>query len=259
MKDAAAKVMPIVVGIVIGWMLFHPPVLLAPLGPARYLVMVLAGSALLVASVVMIVAAALPREVSLTPTTAPADPALDALVERYKALGFEPAGPTYTVGMAPAATLVGLVHPIEPVYGTVFRTGTVPAVVASDFISLLEGERGGLTTSANRRGGTLPGDAGSFRQCILGATPEQLFAAHCDAVKWLRTRGVRCRSVSAAAFSGDFTRAVGRQREIFMANPVGNAVRAIWRTASTRTEGRGRLADQPGIEAQIRRFLGARS
>ena len=255
MKDLMAKVMPIVMGAVIGWMLFHPPAFLAPLGALRYLVMVLAGAVLLVGSVVMSVAAALPRETSLTPTTAAIDPAMRALVDGYLALGFRAAGPAYTVGVAPAATMVGLVHPSEPVYGTVFRTGTIPPVVASDFVSLLEGERGGLTTSANLRAGTLPGDDGSFRQCLVGATLEQLFAAHREAVAWLRTRGVRCRSVSAASFAGDFTRALGRQRAVFMSNPIGNAVRAIWRTAGGRKEGLGRLSEQPGIDARIRRLL----
>ncbi|HVN75084.1 MAG TPA: hypothetical protein VMT19_02120 [Thermoanaerobaculaceae bacterium] len=255
MKDQAAKALPIVAGLVIGWMVFHPPEALAPLGAARYLVMVLAGGALLLATVVLTIAAALPRRLTMTPTASPEEPAFRGLVDRYTALGFMPAGPAYTVGMAPAATLVGLVHPTEPVYGTVFRTGTVPPVVSSDFISLLEGERGGLTTSANPRGGTLPGDAGSFRQCLVGATPDQLFAAHCDGVRWLRTRGLRCRAVSAASFESDFTRAVGRQRAIFMANPVASAVKAIWRTASARTVGRGRLAEQPGLDDQVRRLL----
>jgi hypothetical protein len=255
MKDLIAKVMPIVVGVVIGWMLYHAPAFLAPLGVLQYVVMALAGAALLIGSVVMSVAAALPREVSLTPTTAAIDPAMRALVDGYLALGFQLAGPVYTVGVAPAATLVGLVHTREPVLGTVFRTGTIPPVVASDFISLLEGERGGLTTSANPRGGTLPGDDGSFRQCLVGARLEQLFAAHREAVAWLRTRGVLCRSVSATSFAGDFTRALGRQRAVFMSNPIGNAVRAIWRTASKRTVGRGRLSEQPGIDAQIRRLL----
>jgi hypothetical protein len=255
MKDLMAKVMPIVMGAAIGWMLFHPPVFLAPLGPLRYVVMVLAGAVLLVGSVVMSVAAALPREASLTPTTSAIDPAMRALVDGYLALGFQPAGPVYTVGVAPAATMVGLVHPTEPVFGTVFRTGTIPPVVASDFISLLEGERGGLTTSANPRGGTLPGDDGSFRQCLVGATLQQLFAAHREAVAWLRTRGVRCRSVSATSFAGDFARALGRQRAVFMSNPIGNALRAIWRTAGGRKEGLGRLAEQPGIDAQVRRLL----
>ncbi len=92
-------------------------------------------------------------------------------------------------------------------------------------------------------------DDWSARQCILGATPEQLFVAKCDAVKWLRTRGVRFRSVSATTFAGDFTRALGRQRAIFMANPIGNAMRTTWRTASSGTERRGLLPDPSGIDA----------
>jgi len=255
MKDLMAKVMPITMGALIGWMLFHPPAFLAPLGTLRYVVMALAGAVVLIGSVVMSVLAALPREAALTPTMAAIDPAMRSLVDGYLTLGFQLAGPVYTVGVAPSATMVGLVHPREPVFGTVFRTGTIPPVVASDFISLLESERGGLTTSANPRGGTLPGDDGSFRQCLVGATLQQLFAAHREAVAWLRTRGVRCRPASATSFAGDFTRALGRQRAVFMSNPIGNAVRAIWRTASMRTVGRGRLSEQAGIDAQIRRLL----
>ncbi len=255
MKDPTVKLLPIVIGLFIGWLLFHPPDFLAPLGAGRYLVMALAGAVLLVASVVMTVAASLPRQVSLTPGVEPGDPAFRSLVDRYRALGFEPVGPAFTVGIAPAAALVGLVHRAEAVYGTVFKTGTVPAVVSSDFVSLLEDDRGGLTTSASPRGGALPGDAGSFRQCLVGATPEQLFQAHCEGVRWLRTRGLRCRPVSASSFAADFGHAVARQRAIFMADPVGNALRAIWRTASDHAPGRGRLGDQPGVDGQVRRLL----
>jgi hypothetical protein len=255
MKDLMAKVMPIVLGALIGWMLYHPPAFLAPLGVLRYVVMALAGAVLLIGTVVMSVAAALPREAALTPSMAAIDPAMRSLVDGYLALGFQLAGPVYTVGVAPAATMVGLVHPTEPVFGTVFRTGTIPPVVASDFVSLLEGERGGLTTSGNPRGGTLPGEDGSFRQCLLGAKLQELFAAHREAVAWLRAHGAGCRPVSAASFPADFARALGRQRAVFMSNPIGNAVRAIWRTAAKRTVGRGRLSEQPGIDAQVRRLL----
>ncbi len=252
MKNTAAKWLPIGVGVAIGWLLFHPPAFLAPLGPLRHLVMLALGFVLLVAFIAALIAASLPAEVGLAPAEAEAPAAMQAVVDQLAALGFRPAGPLLRVAISPPATLVGLAHADQPVYATVFRTGTIPAVVSHDFVSILAGFRGGLTTMPDWRGGTLPAGEGGLRQVFPGADPETLFARHLDGLAYLRQRGLSCQPVSTGSFADDFRRSFARQRQVFLRAPLRNALIALARTTFKRVPCMGGLRDQPGAELQIR-------
>ena len=127
MKDNIAKVLPFVVGGFIGWLLFNPPVFLGPPGPLRTALLAAAGFMLLVAFIVYSIAASVPADIEISPHAGPVDAGIGALAGRIRALGFVEAGPPLRVEIKPAVTLVPFVHASEPVYATVFRTGTVPA------------------------------------------------------------------------------------------------------------------------------------
>ena len=127
---------------------------------------------------------------------------LEELRREYLRLGFREAGPPLRVEVAPSATVLGFVHESEPVYGTVYRTTTIPAKVGHDFVSILAGERGGLTTCADPAGAVLPAASGEFRQVLPGSKPEVLLQAHREGLHFLREQGLAARPVSAAASSG---------------------------------------------------------
>jgi hypothetical protein len=151
--------------------------------------------------------------------------------------------------------MVGLVHPREPIMATVFRTGTLPAVDGFDLVSVLHDGRGGVTTGADRRGATLPGGPWVLRQVFPGSGVGELLGHHRDALTWLRGRGLAFRTVTASGFADEFRRALARQREIFLANPVGTALVALWRSATGRIPHLGPLARQRIAERQVRRLL----
>ena len=252
MKDNIAKVLPFVVGGFIGWLLFNPPAFLGPPGPLRTALLAAAGFMLLVAFIVYSIAASVPADIGISPHAGPVDAGILSLAERMRALGFVEAGPPLRVEIKPEVTLVPFVHPFEPVYATAFRTGTVPAVTAFDFVSILDGFRGGLTTSADPRGGTLPAGPGAFRQIRDGASVEAAYRLHLEGVAWLRSRGLGVKKVSAQEFSADFKAAMKKQHDGFRSAPVRHALIALWRTVSKRHPHNGPLASQPGAEVQVR-------
>lgn len=252
MKDSLAKVLPFVVGGLIGWFLFHPPERLLPRGPLGTIVLVATAFVLLVAFIVYSISASVPADVRLVPHQGAVDPSMARLAERIKALGFVEAGPPCRVEMKPAATLAPFAHASEPAYATVFRTGTVPAVTGFDFVSILDGFRGGLTTSADPRGGTLPAGPGAFRQISEGGGIEAAWRLHLDGVAWLRSRGLTAKKVSAQEFAADFRQSIARQREGFRSAPIRHALIALGRTISKRHPHNGPLAGQPTAEAQVR-------
>jgi hypothetical protein len=252
MKDSIAKVLPIVIGVAIGWLLFHPPAWMAPLGPLRYLVMGVLCLLVLLIFIAYAIGASIPADVAVTPHTGGVDTSMVDLAQRIRALGFAEAGPPYRIEVSPAATMIALAHPTEPVYATVFRTGTVPAVTSFDFVSILEGFRGGLTSNADPRGGTLPAGPGAFRQIIAGAGPEQVYRVHLEGVHWLRSRGLAAKKVSVETFVADFKQAMAKQREGFRSSPLKHALIALWRTVSKQVPNRGGLSTQSGAEAQVR-------
>ncbi len=127
MKDRIAKFLPFVVGGIIGWLLFNPPQWLALRGPLGTVVMVAAALVLLVAFIVYSISTSIPADVGLAPHHGPVDASIAGYAEKMRALGFAEAGPPCRVDIKPAVTLVPFVHASEPVYATVFRTGTAPA------------------------------------------------------------------------------------------------------------------------------------
>lgn len=249
---AIQKLLPIAIGIGIAWLLFHPPAFLEELGALGWVLGAMGCAVLLVLAIAFMIGLNLPADVAVTPLGRQLDPSLAELAGRIRALGFADAGPPYEIGMSPPASLVALVHPSEPVYAAVYRTGTVPPVLNFDFVSILDGFRGGLTTNPDVRGATLPPAPGAFRQVFPGGSVEELYTRHLEGVAFLRTRGFPCKRVSAATFVDDFKRSIARQREAFLASPLGTTLSALVRSVTGRVPDVGPLAAQAGIDARLR-------
>lgn len=258
MKSLLAKLAPIAIGLALGWLLFHPPAFLKELGALGYLAGALLCAVLFVLFIAAIIGMSLPADVGLAPLRAQPDAALQALGTRLRALGFVDAGPPYEVAVSPPASMLAFVHPAEPIYAAAYRTGTIPAVLNYDFVSILDGFRGGLTTNPDVRGATLPPAPGSFRQVVPGGSVEELLARHRDGLVYLKGRGLHCKAVSAASFVDDFKRSLKLQREAFMASPIRTTLAAVGRAVTKRVPEIGPLAAQPGIEARLRELATGR-
>ena len=235
---------PMAVGLLLGVLAVHPPAFLRALGSFRYAGMAVIVYLLLVGFVALLIGSHLPADVKMVASSAPLPPEMAKLAGEYAALGFVPVGPPQEVGIAPPALLQALVHEAARAYGTVFRTGTVPARVAFDFFSLLRDGQGGLSSGAERGGAVLPAGPGSLSQILPGASVAQLFAAHRQSLEFLQLRGLPARPVSAATFETDFRAGLARQRRNFLAAPLRHAAIAIWRTATRTTPHLGPIEKQ---------------
>jgi hypothetical protein len=256
LKHRIVSLLPYIVGLVLGWLLFYPPEVLAPLGPWRYLVAGVLVLLLLIAFTAAQLATNLPDPLSLTPASEEdVPPGLQELAARLEALGFAPAGPAYDVGVRPPAVLLPLVHETELSYSTVFRTRTLPAKTVFDFVSILDSGRGGLTSMAEPAGAAIPAPPGSLRQVFPHADLEAAWRGHREGIDWLRQRGLPARAVTATTFVPDFRESFARQRRAFLAAPLRTAIVAFWRAATGRTPEIGPLSEQSGAEAAVQALL----
>jgi hypothetical protein len=251
MKGGFFKLLPLLAGAALGWLLLASPAWFAALGPARFLVAAALVGALLVGVVALQIEAALPADAAIDPLPDPEPRELADRVAAYEALGFVRAGPTCRIGINPPAVLVPLVHETARTYGSVFRTGTIPARVSNDMFSVLSDGRARLTTSPDPGGGTLPAPAGAFRQVIPGAAPAELLDRHRAALGYLARHGLPARPVSGAAFASDYRGAITMLRAAFHRAPLRFATTALLRVAIKRPAAIGPLEGQRDVAARI--------
>ena len=247
-----SRFLPILVGLALGYLLMSPPGWLAPLGPWRWL----AVAAIAVVALLALTAYQLSANLPADPPLAPAGEAevsgeLRDLCSRFEALGFQRIGPPLAVGISPPALMVAFVHEAEGTYATAFRTTTLPPKTAFDCVSLLDGDRGGLTTGAEPAGAAIPAARGSLRQVFPGAGVEQVVRRHREGLQYLRGRGLSVKAVSASTFRRDLATSFRRQREAFLAAPLRGAAVTLWRAATGRTPHVGPIAQQAVARATI--------
>ena len=259
MAKKLAALVPIVVGIILGILVTKGPAVMKPAGPLAMILAVALVFALLLGFIAWLINRNLPADLALRPLSEQAvPPEVTALADAYRALGFVPAGPPREVGGMPPALLVPLVHEGERCYGTVFRTGTVPAKTSYDVVSILEGERGGLTTGPDPTGAGLPAAPGELRQVFPRAGAADLFARHREALAFLRSRGLAVRPVSSATLESDLRHAIARQRRAFLGAPLRWALVALWRSVTRLTPHVGPLAEQKIAARQLRELATGR-
>lgn len=260
MRNLVYRYAPIVFGLILGKILIHPPPWLEQLGAARWLVNGGLVGLLVLFSVPLLVLANLPQEVAMK-ASSESDLSDDQrrLAAAYEGLGFRRVGPPLRVAVAPEAIVQGFVHEREPVYGSVFRTTTVPPKTCCDLVSILDGERGGLTTNAEPMGATLAAGAGGFRQVLPGSPVEHLFRAHLDGIAFLKSRGLGVRPATADRYEIDLRSGLRKQREVFLSSPVQGSLLTFWRSATRNVPFLGPLAEQEVAQRQIRALVSGRS
>lgn len=251
-----SRFLPILVGLALGYLLVSPPEWLASLGPWRWLVVAAIVVLGLLAFTAWQLSANLPADPPLaTVPEAEVKGELKDLCARFEALGFRRVGTPLTVGISPPALMVVFVHEAERSYATVFRTSTMPSKTAFDCVSILDGDRGGLTTGAEPAGAAIPAARGSLRQVFPGAGVEEVFEHHRQGLQYLRSRGLPAKAVSASTFARDFASSFRRQREAFTASPLRGTAVTLWRAATGRTPHIGPIESQVVARAAIRELL----
>jgi len=259
MRDNFYKFLPWVLGGLIGFFLFRPPAFLDDLGVLAWVIQAAMLALALLSFVMLMLLGNLPENLemnALPKTTMPRD--LQKIVSEIEALGFHRIGQPWEVKVAPTATLIGFAHASEPVYATAFCTGTVPAKVSFDFVSILDGSRGGLTTNNNPEGAVLPAGNSSLRQVFRGESAQRLFRRHLEGMDWLVKQGIRCRAVSPSRFEQDFKAAMRDQRRLVLDAPLRGTFVTLWRAATKQVPFVGPLSEQSIARVQLAGLRGTR-
>ncbi len=249
-----ARLLPHVIGALIGLALLASVFYFESFHVLRPVMVAVVVAGAFLTFIAVTISLSLPRDVAmrlLDPDEL--DGEMNAWLDRFAAAGFELAGPVFEVGVSPPAVLVPLVHPAHGCYGVVYRTGTLPAKVNCDIVSIFE-PHGGLTTTPERGGGTLPSNDGCFMQCIETRDLAQLLQAHLDGLAWLQQNGVRVRPARAEDFEADFREAINRQRDHFLSKPLGHVIVALFRTVTHTTPLLGPVMQQKIAQRKLRRM-----
>ena len=255
MRELFFKLLPYILGVLLGLLITSPPDSFQAFGPWRHLLVVAILVVGLLAVTGLQMAIGLPRDVNVEPLAEPVPSDVAALVDRFRAAGFELVIPLLRVDIRPAGTLTILANHREQCWGSVFATGTVPRRVGYDVYSVIEGERGTLTSLSDPGGAVLPLSPGCFKQVFLGASPAMLLARHCEAQAYLMTRGVRFEPPGPQDIPARIRRSINAQRQVIAANPLKAAALVLWRAATKRTPYSLPVAHQKGTGATLRRLL----
>jgi len=252
MRQLFSKLLPYVGGGVLGYLVFFPPAAFLPYGAWRPLLL----AAFLVIGLVVFTALqfplTLPRDPHVEPALSQEVPSdIASLVASLTALGFEPLGPPLRIEMRPAAFLWPLVSRQLNCFGNVFCTTTIPRKTGFEFISVVEDDRGWLTSLAAPHGFVLPAAPGSFRQALPGAKPDALLQYHLAAHRFLESQGIRFTHEPEGTPSERVRRSLMLQRKVVMQRPLSSAVVAIWRTLTKRTPFHAPIAKQATTLAAV--------
>lgn len=246
------RLLPILVGLALGYVLISPPGWLSALGAWRWLGVAVFVLAALLAFTAYQISANLPAHPAFEPAAeSEVTGELRSLCGQLEALGFRRIGPPWTVGVSPPALLVALVNEAERTYATAFRTSTIPSKTAFDCVSVLEGDRGGLTTGAEPAGAMSPAARGSLRQVFPGAGVGEVYRRHRESLQFLCGRGLRPKAVSASTFRADFELSFRLQRAAFTSAPLRGTVVTFWRVSTGRTPHIGPVAQQRAARAVL--------
>lgn len=250
----SAKIFPYIVGLFIGWVVFHPPSALKAIGPASYLVMFALALLLFLGFIMISINASFPKTLVLTTSNSArmSEQSMQRIQEMESA-GFKRLQDyPILVGLTPPAYILPYIHEAEKTYATVFQTTTLPPVSSFDFFSYFQGIEGGLTTIPLPRGGILPSTRYSFRQIFPGQSVTFLFDRHKEAIAFLKSNHLECRTITGDSFEANYKAAFARMRTSFRSNPVRFAVVALWRTLGGKNPHMGALSTQPDTQQKLR-------
>lgn len=259
-QDSVWKYLPIIIGVAIGWMIFNPPAFLRELGALSYLIMILLGFAALLIFCGFLIHANLPKDVVIRRSTSLAIPGeMTKLSDEFKALGFTQASDVpLIVNIAPPATVIPFVNEREQLYGSVYKTETIPPKITFDFVSLFDGNRGGLTSGALAEGAAMP-SLGSLKQVFLRENVRNIYDKHRQAILYLKGRGIQCKSISPQTYERDLRESILRLRKSFVASPVLFTLIVLWRAATKQTPHMGPIQTQQVAQQQIKEIISGKT
>lgn len=256
-KASIWKFLPIIIGVALGLLIVNPPDWLRVAGIFAYLITAVVAFGVLVGFIILLINKNLPAELILTPENQPGILVdLMGLASELERLGFVRATPTpLRVEIAPPALLVPFVNEKERIYATIFKTGTIPAKISYDMISIVDGWRGGLTTGPNPQGASFPAPPGSLKQVFPGAAFPTLFEKHREALSYLKGKGLPAKAIRGDSFEVDFKKSFAGSRLHFLSSPVSFALITLWRSSTNKNPHLGPIQTQAIAQQTIEKIL----
>lgn len=248
------------------WLAGKPPAAFAALGAPGWIAwigLVVAGwagalLALLVKATMTAIDRSLVPDLAMTPVAVEQVPdALRVVSDQLEAIGMTRVTPPLAVTMSNPGILYGFLTTAGDVASSAFVVqppGGGTPVTSFDFVSVFEGDRGGLTTSPNPAGSVLPATPGSLRQVFPAGEPAALLQRHQESLAWLAAQGVRSRTIAATDFEALFRASLGRQRAAFLRARLRYTLTAVWRTLRKSTPHLGPVKDQPSTRPELARL-----
>ena len=254
-KESGWKYFPIIAGLIIGWSVFNPPFFLRELGAVGYVSMIFIALAGLFVVCAIVIHANLPKDVVIRRTPAAVPGEVTRLAEDFKAIGFtQTSDVPLSVNVAPPALVLPFINEQERMYGAVYKTDTIPPKIMFDVVSIFEGNRGGLTSGTLPEGAAMPA-LGSMKQVFPRSNVRSVYEKHRDALQYLKTKGIQCRSISPQTFERDLRDSILRLRKSFLASPVLFTVTVLWRAATKQTPHTGSIHQQQVAQQHIQDIL----
>ena len=254
-KESPWKYIPIVAGLLIGWAIFNPPPFLRELGISGYISMFLLLAVLFLVLCAVMIHVNLPKDVVIRRSASPLPGEVTRLGEELKALGFtQTSDVPLSVNVAPPALVVPFVNEQDRTYGAVYKTDTIPPKIMFDLVSIFEGNRGGLTSGTLAEGAAMPG-LGSMKQVFPRGNVKAVYDKHREALDYLRSRGIQCRTVNPQTFERDFRDSMLRLRKSFLTSPVMFTLTVLWRAVTKKTPHTGSIRQQSVAQQQIQDIL----
>jgi len=157
------------------------------------------------------------------------------LITQLQELGFVPVHPPLRVYLRPAALLWPFINSDLQLTAAVYSTGTIPVRTTFEIVSVIEQDRGTLTSLADPNAAVLPTSPGHFKQVLRGASPRQLLEYHLEAQRYLSSRGIVFAKQPVGTPTERLLRASQRLKARVRARPLRSVVVTLWRVLSKRS------------------------
>lgn len=252
MVALAARVLPFMIGLMLGWLLVAPPAWFAGMGPVRHLLTAILFLFFLLAFGVSLALGGLPRRLRLRRADDQTLPETErGLVERLEHLGFVGEDALYRLGSVPSMLLLPLIHRQEQAYAFVW--GRRRARIQVTFVTRFDRVAGELATTSARSTAVLPAAPGQLLQVLPGEAPEVLWKAHRQALRALERGGVAFRVLTGSALTADLKERNAERRSAFLAAPLRHTLAMYWRVLTRRSPHLGTL-DEQGMGRRLERL-----
>ncbi len=253
MKKFLWKYAPLIIGLLMGFLIFNPPEFLRTIGWQGYLVLpVLFLLLIFIFLPGYMFVRSVYRKFELKPLDKQINRRdINIIMDELSSLGFTRAGPTLELP-GYAVIIVPFVHEGAEVYCSIMRSYAGFGKTTFVFSSIFDDNSGGLTTFREHSSAIEVRPAGSFRQVFQWGDLKSNFQHHLEGLEYLHRYGINTRQVNSETFVDDETKAVMSRNEFHRSNLFRNTIIYVWRFLIKRIPYGGPIEKQKNAQKNLR-------